>query len=131
MKNRLFISLKKDLHSEWRSQEILRESLLYLGVIIFVCHFCFGLYAVRVQLITWNIILWLILVFSAGVVTHKTFKSEYGRRRLFYYALVDPRMLILSKIILNGLFLTGFFMLATGLYSLVMGTYIVEWGSLF
>ena len=74
-----------------------------------------------------NIILWLILLFSAGTVTNQTFKAEYSRKRLFYYGLVNPQVLILSKIILNSLLLTVFFSLTLGLYSVVMGTYVVEW----
>lgn len=127
MKKQLLVLLKKDLRLEWRTQQTLHESFLHLGVIIFICYFCFNLYTVKIQLITWNIILWLILLFSATTITNKTFKAEYGRRRLFYYALVNPQALILSKIILNSLFLTAFFSLTVGLYSLVMGTYVVQW----
>ena len=126
--NQLLILIKKDLNLEWRTQQTLYESLLHLAVILFICYFCFNLYSVKVQLITWNILFWLILLFSASTVTHKTFEQEFSRQQLFYYTLVDPQLLIMSKIILNSLFLTGFFTVTLALYSLVMGTYIIKWG---
>ena len=52
MKKQLLILLKKDLRLEWQTQQILSESLLHLSVVIFICYFCFNLYAVKIQLIT-------------------------------------------------------------------------------
>ena len=120
--------LKKDLKTEWRTQRIVNEALLYLVIVIFICYFSFSLYGKNISIITWNIIFWLISIFSATIIVDKTFGETYSKRYLFYYTLVPPSLLIFSKIILNSLFLILVFFVNLCIYTLIMGNYVRNWG---
>ncbi len=128
MFKQLLALVEKDIRIEWRTQRIINEILLYLGIVIFICYFSFNLYSQNIQVITWNIFFWLILVFSSTTIVDKTFREEYERKHLFYYSLLNPSVLILSKIVLNTLFLLLVFLMALCLYSLIMGNYVGSWG---
>ena len=94
--------------------------LLYVTCTVFICYLSFN---VNTQLdkITWNAILWIILLFTAVNAVAKSFIQEKEGRNLYYYSLVHPVSIIVSKIIYNAMLML--FLTAIGIlvYSIVLG----------
>jgi len=118
--------LKKELLTEWRQKYAINGMLLYLTSTIFVCYMSFALKAGAIDPITWNALFWIILLFTAVNSVAKSFIQEKEGRMLYFYGIVSPEAIIISKVIYNSvllLLLSGIGLLA---YSLVMGNPVID-----
>ncbi len=107
----------KDLKLEWRNRHALNGLLLYVLLMVVLIYLSFE----KVDFITWNALLWLILLFSSINAVAKSFLGESQGRHLYYYTVASPHAIILSKIIYNLLLMMLIASLALGFYSLVLG----------
>jgi len=89
----------KDILLEWRSKHAINGILLYVVSTVFVCYQSFK----SVDTLVWNTLYWIILLFAAVNAISRCFIQETGSRQLYYYNLIDPRAIILAKIIYNSL----------------------------
>jgi heme exporter protein B len=114
----LFLHL---LHKEFIIE--FRQRYAISGIVLYVLSMVFVVYSASIQVPppVWNILFWLIVLFASINAVVKSFVQESGTRQLYYYQLVDPNMLILSKIVYNTLLLLVLSTLSYGVYSLVAG----------
>ncbi len=113
--------LKKDFVLELRERNAINSVLLYAVSAVFVCYLGFGPRAALTPA-TWNVLLWIILLFAAFSGVSRCFDRETGDAYFFYYVLASPEALILSKIIYNTVVLCLTAFLALAVYVLVMGS---------
>ena len=113
--------VKKEAVLEWRQKYAINGILLYLVSTIFVCYLSFNVRTNQLGPVTWNVIFWIIILFSAVNAVAKSFVQEQEGRQLYYYTIASPEAMILSKTIYNMVLLIvlavgGFF-----IYSIVLG----------
>lgn len=89
--------LKKEATLELRQKYALSGILLYVTSTVFVIYLSF----IKVEPIVWNTLFWIISLFASINAIVKSFFQENSARQLFYYQLVNPIAVIISKIIYN------------------------------
>ncbi len=89
--------LQKEFLLEWRNKFALSGILLYVFSTIFIVYLAFF----NVDPRTWNALFWIIVSFAAVNAAVKSFAQENSQRQLYYYTLVNPIAVILSKIVYN------------------------------
>jgi heme exporter protein B len=113
--------LRKEIVLEWRRKYAFNGILLYVISTIFICYLSFNLQRSQLNPLTWNALFWIILLFTATNAIAKSFVQESEGRQLYYYTLVSPEAIILSKIIYNTLLMWLMSILAYLVYSLILG----------
>jgi heme exporter protein B len=121
MFNSIITLLKKDILLEWRQRYAINGILLYVASTVFVCYLSFGIKTNKISPLTWNAVLWIILLFASVNAVAKSFLQEKSGRMLYYYTLVSPQAIILSKIIYNSGLLLLLSSIAYLFYSVVLG----------
>ena len=120
--------IHKELQLEWRNKYAFNGILLYVAGAVFVCFMSFNVKKGVVHPITWNALFWIIILFSAVNAVSKSFVGEREGRNLYYYTLISPQALIISKIMYNIILLLVLGILGLGFYSLVMGNPVQDNG---
>lgn len=120
--------LKKDLALEWRQRYALQSVLLYMGCAVFVCYLSIGIRGSRLIPNTWSALFWIIMLFAAINAVTKSFLQEDKQRNIYYYTLVSPQALIISKIIYNALLVSLLSLVGFLMYIAVMGNSIEATG---
>lgn len=105
----------KEMLLEWRSKYALNSILLYVVSTVFVCYQAFR----SVDGTVWNALFWIILLFASINAISKSFVQESSGRQLYYYTLVSPQAVILSKIVYNVILMLGLSVLALTVYSVI------------
>jgi len=105
----------KEMLLEWRSKYALNSILLYVVSTVFVCYQAFR----SVDGTVWNALFWIILLFASINAISKSFVQESSGRQLYYYTLVSPQAVILSKIVYNVLLMLGLSLLALTVYFVI------------
>ncbi|MCL7989387.1 heme exporter protein CcmB [Sphingobacterium sp. lm-10] len=106
----------KDILLEWRSKSAINSILLYVVSTVFVCYQAFK----SVDTLVWNALFWIILLFASITAISRGFTQETQHRYLYYYSLVNPKALVLSKIVYNAI-----------LMSLIAGAAFIVYGTIF
>ncbi|PWJ42614.1 heme exporter protein CcmB [Sediminitomix flava] len=114
------VLVQKEMTLEWRDRSSLNGILLYTFSTVFVCYLSFNQQKVHLHQITWNTLFWIIQLFTVTNAIAKCFDQEKGGRYFFYYSLVSPQALILSKIIYNAFLSSIIALVGFVLYSFVM-----------
>lgn len=113
--------IKKEFRQEWRNRYALNGIILYLTSTIFICYLSFNVRSNVLSPITWNALFWIIILFASINAVAKSFMSESKERQLYYYTLISPQALIISKVVYNALLMIILSFLGIGFYSLVLG----------
>jgi heme exporter protein B len=113
--------LKKEIVLEWRQRFALNGILLYLGSTVFVCYLSFGVKGNKLSPYVWNALFWVILLFTSVNAIAKSFIQEKQGRLIYYYNLVSPQGIIISKIVYNSLLMMLLSAVGFLFYSLVLG----------
>jgi heme exporter protein B len=95
------ILVQKEILLEWRQRYALNGMILYIVSTVIICYMSFNLKKAQLNEVTWNALFWIILLFTAVNAIAKSFMQERQGRLLYYYTLVSPQGIILSKIIYN------------------------------
>ncbi|MEL6143707.1 MAG: ABC transporter permease [Bacteroidota bacterium] len=103
--------LRQELRSEWRNPYTLVGILLYVLAAVLIAYVALT----RFSIMVWNPIFWILLFFAAISATGRSFRLEQGRRQLYYYTLISPEALLLSKLIYNTFVLVILGLLLWGL----------------
>ena len=90
--------LKHELAIEMKQKHFLSSIILYIVSTIFVCSLSF---TDIVKTSSWNALFWIIILFSLTNAISKSFLNENSDKQLFLYTLINPRVLILGKLIYN------------------------------
>lgn len=116
--------MRKDIRLELRNSYAISGVLLYVCSTVFIVYMAFQ----RVQPDAWNALFWIIILFASVSAVVKSFVQESSGQQLYYYALVSPTAVILSKILYN----TGLLLLLSLLtwmgFSLVAGNPVKDTG---
>jgi len=95
--------VKKELLLEIKQQSGFSGVLIYALSSIYICYLVFR-QSVEPQV--WNALLWVIILFAATNAIARSFLSESKGKQLFFYSLLDPRTVIISKSIYNFIILS-------------------------
>ena len=107
--------ITKEIKQELRQKFALGGILLYVVSTVFVCYLSFRSI---IDKPTWNALFWVILLFGSINAVAKSFIQESKGRQLYYYTLVSPQAVILSKIIYNSLLMIVLSVICFFVYSL-------------
>ncbi|MEM7573676.1 MAG: heme exporter protein CcmB [Bacteroidota bacterium] len=108
--------LRQELRTEWRDRSTIVGVLLYVAASVVLVYSALNQFSPLI----WNALFWVLLFFAAVSSVGRAFRKESGRRHLYWYSLVAPEALLVSKLIYNSLFLFGlgsFIWLLLGLFS--------------
>ncbi len=120
--NQVKTLIYKDVLLEWRSKYAINSILLYVVSTVFVCFQSFK----SVDSIVWNTLFWIIMLFAAINAMSRSFLQETGNRHLYYYAIVNPKAIILAKIIYNSGLMILMFLIAFLVYSIIFTNPVVN-----
>lgn len=107
--------IAKEIKQELRQKFALGGILLYVVSTVFVCYLSFRSI---IDKPTWNALFWVILLFGSINAVAKSFIQESKGRQLYFYTLVSPQAVILSKIIYNSLLMLVLSVVCFFVYSL-------------
>src|SRR6188472_2490770 len=92
----------KEFRLEWRQKSVVTGILIYVISTVFICYLTFRQI---IDIPTWNALFWIIMVFAAVNAVARSFMQENKGIQLYYYTMLSPGTVILSKIIYNMLLL--------------------------
>lgn len=123
LSEQLVTLVKKEITIEWRQKYAFSGLLVYVVSTVFVCYLSFK------QIIdpaTWNALFWIIMLFASVNTVARGFLQENRGIQLYQYILLDPKIVILSKIIYHGLLLVILSLIAFSFYSLFIGNLVQD-----
>lgn len=113
----VFQLIKKDLLLEWREKNALSSILLYVLSTTLVVYQIF----VVVDPFVWIALYWVITLFASINAASRSFTHDERSLKLYYYQIVSPQAMILSKMIFNVLLLSLLALVSTLVFSLLLG----------
>lgn len=93
--------LRKEIMLELRQRYAIGGILLYVLSTVFIVYISFQ----NISPQAWNVLFWVIMLFASVNAVMKSFVQESGYRQLYYYQLLHPVAILLSKMIYNSLLL--------------------------
>lgn len=93
--------VRKEFLIEWRYRSAINGIFLYVFSTVFLIYIAFN----QIQSKAWNVLFWIVILFASVNAVAKSFVQENSARQLYYYTLVHPIALLLSKMIYNTLLL--------------------------
>lgn len=116
--------IAKDIRLELKQRYAINGILLYVVSTIFVSYLSFNKI---VDASTWNALFWIIMLFAAVNAVSKSFVQENIGRQLYYYSIVSPQGIILSKILYNFIVMGLLSALCLVVFVLLMGDFITNY----
>lgn len=110
--------LKKEFTLELRRKSVISGLALYLFSTAFICYLTFSLKQNQITPLVWSALFWITILFTVINTIAKSFIGEKKGTDIYYYSIVNPEIIILSKIIYNFLLtlvlsLVGFILFIT------------------
>lgn len=121
LKSILFL-IQKEFLLEWRQKYAIGGILLYVFATVFIVFIA----SEDVTPQTWNSLFWIVVLFASVNAVVKSFTQENSNRSIYYYTLLNPIAVLLSKIIYNVLLLLLLGVLAYGAFVLFIDNPIVQ-----
>lgn len=118
----LFLAAK-EFRLEWRQKTMLTGVLIYVVSTGFICYMSFRQI---IDIPTWNALFWIIMVFAAINAVARSFMQESKGLQLYYYTLLHPASVILSRILYNSFLLLTVAFVHLLFYSLFLGNQIAD-----
>jgi heme exporter protein B len=119
--------VKKEATIELRRKHALFGIFLFAIVLVYLIYKSFN----RVEGLQWDVLLWIIVLFSGINAIAKSFSQESDASRLYYYTLFDAQEVIMAKTIYNFVFIVVIFMLVFGGFSFFIENPIKDFGLFF
>ena len=117
----IWILVKKEMLIELRMKYALSGMLLYLVSSIFLGYITFSLGRAQINIPTWNVLFWIIMLFVATNSIAKSFIQESKERLLYFYTIANPQSIIISKIIFNSLLMLFLVLVGFVIYIILLG----------
>lgn len=114
--------LRKEILLEWRQKYAVSGILLYVLSTVFIVFIA----SVQPKREVWNSLFWIIILFASVNAVTKSFVQENGNRQLYYYSLVNPLAVLLSKVIYNTLLLLLLSLLSWAAFGFVSGNQVKD-----
>jgi heme exporter protein B len=118
------ILLRKELVLELRMGYAISGILLYVLSTVFIVYSAFFQGVANPML--WITLFWIILLFASVNAIVKSFVQENGNRQLYYYSLLNPTAVIVSKMVYNITLLFLLSLLTWGALAFMVGNQINE-----
>jgi heme exporter protein B len=118
----VFSLIKKEFVLELRRKTVIAGLGLYLFSLIFICYLTFSLRHDSISASTWSALFWLAILFSVVNSVAKSFIGEKKGLFIYYYALVSPQSIILSKTLYNTILSLVLSFAGYFLFSLFIGS---------
>jgi heme exporter protein B len=115
------VLVRKELILEWRQRYALNGILLYVVSTVFLCYLSFHLKTQQLNPIVWNVLFWIIMLFTAVSAMGKSFLQESESRQHYYYTLASPEAIIVAKMLYNSLLMLAISIICYAFYALVLG----------
>lgn len=122
MKELLFLA-GKEFRMEWRQKTAFTGILIYVVSTIFICYMTFRQI---IDVPTWNALFWIIMVFAAVNGVARSFMQESRGVQLYYYTVLNPISVIMSKILYNTVLLMVIAIVNFVFYSLFLGSNVAD-----
>jgi len=113
--------IKKEILIELRMKYAISGMILYLISSIFLGYITFSLGRAQINVPTWNVLFWIIMLFVATNSIAKSFIQESKERLLYYYTIANPLSIIISKIIFNSLLMLFLVVVGFIIYAILLG----------
>ncbi|WPP48404.1 heme exporter protein CcmB [Catalinimonas niigatensis] len=120
--------IRKEVVLEWRQRYAFNGILLYVVSAVFVCYLSFNLQRGALNVVTWNALFWIIMLFAAINAIAKSFMQEQYGRQIYYYTISSPQGIILSKMLYNVALMLILAFTCLLVYGVVMGNPIQNLG---
>ena len=101
MLHRIYALLRKDMLLEYREGYSINGILLYGVTTVYIVFN--GLKRINPEI--WTVMFWVIFLFAASNAVFKSFSREQDSSHWYYYTIVDPVILLISKLIYNTVWL--------------------------
>ncbi len=108
---------------EWRQKTAFTGILIYVVSTIFICYMTFRQI---IDVPTWNALFWIIMVFAAVNGVARSFMQESRGVQLYYYTVLNPISVIMSKILYNTVLLMVIAIVNFIFYSLFLGSNVAD-----
>lgn len=95
--------LYKEFTLELRRKTVISGLALYLISTIFIYYLSFNLRQNLISPLTWSALFWVTILFTSVNTVAKSFIGEKKGEQIYYYSLVSPVLIIVSKILYNFL----------------------------
>jgi heme exporter protein B len=116
--------LRKELVLELRMGYAISGILLYVLSTVFIVYSAFFQGVTNPML--WITLFWIIMLFASVNAIVKSFVQENGNRQLYYYTLLNPTAVIVSKMVYNITLLFLLSLLTWGALAFMVGNQINE-----
>jgi heme exporter protein B len=101
--NAVAILLNKEFKIELRKKSVIAAIGLYLFSLTFICYLTFKFKQASISEVTWSALFWLTILFSLINSVAKSFIGERKGLSIYYYSVVSPHAIIVSKIVYNSI----------------------------
>jgi len=121
--------LIKDILIEFRNKYVLGGILLYVFSSVLLIYFAlqYSDSLKGIEPTIWSIIFWLIILFSSVNAVANSFFREPEGRFFYYYWMVNPQSIIVTKLIYNFLFTLLLTVLTFGLFAIMISDPITNY----
>jgi heme exporter protein B len=126
--NEIWTLIKKEILIEWRMKYAISGMILYLVSSVFLGYITFNLGKVPINVPTWNVLFWIIMLFVATNSIAKSFIQESKERQLYYYTIANPQSIIISKILFNFLLMVFLVLIGFAIYIVLLGNPVNDLG---
>ncbi len=124
--------LKKELTLELRRKSVFSGLALYLFSTVFIYYLTFNLRQNLISPLVWSALFWVTILFSSINTIAKSFIGEKRGQDLYFYSLVSPESIVLSKLIYNFLLCLILALAGFGLFVLFLSNPIeILWTFIF
>lgn len=118
--------INKEIKLEWRNKTAFNSVLLYLVSTIFICYLSFNVKVGQMQVVTWNALFWIIIVFANINGVAKSFLQEGEGRMLYYYTLCKPQVILSGKLIFNTILSVLIACAGFLVYAVILGNPVIN-----
>ncbi len=105
--------IQKEFTLELRRKSVISGIALYLFSTVFIYYLTFSLRQNLINSLVWSSLFWITVLFTSVNTVAKSFIGEKKGQEIYFYSIVSPEAIILSKLIYN--FLLCLLLSATGL----------------
>ncbi|MEX0811316.1 MAG: heme exporter protein CcmB [Chitinophagales bacterium] len=125
--------IQKDLTIEWRQKYAIGGIFLYVLATAYLIYIFLAQQSLndKIEYRLWMVLFWMTILFTAVNAIAKSFSQEDQKRQLYYYTIVSPQAVILSKMIYNFFLMILLSVLCALVFLLIIGNPVQNMGVFF
>ncbi|MBS1764917.1 MAG: heme exporter protein CcmB [Bacteroidetes bacterium] len=118
MISQIGLIIAKEWKLEWRNRSAIAGLMVYILSGLYISYLSFKKIA---DPATWNALFWILILFMAVNALAKSFMTESRGLQLFYYTFLNPQVVIIGKILYNGILLFLLGLITFLFYAVLLG----------